>query len=172
MLSFATIELDADDLGPWWLFLMTGVLWLIFSFVILSFNWVTVWSVAVLAGLVFWVGAAALARGITSIFLAFRVKGAQDRLAAAGARRLSGRSCRVEHAHPVRLARVSSTVSHHFRPDTPAPAKKNVSRMPAGNAPQKPICVRPRLPRKSIRSHVAGNEAITAAMTMRTNAII
>ena len=187
MLSFATVELDADDLGPWWLFLVTGILWLIFSFVILSFNWATVWSVAVLAGLVFfmggiteiavgtrapgwrwlyylmglvgivagiialvwpgetylvlgailgwyllfrgvfdivnslsgrtvetwwlelivglaqiligfwaigypgrsavllaiWVGAAALARGITSIFLAFRVKGARDRLAAA-----------------------------------------------------------------------------------------
>jgi hypothetical protein len=49
---------------------------------------------------------------------------------------------------------------------------KNVSRMPPGSAPQKPTSVTPMFPRKSIRSHVAGNDAITAARRMKRKASI
>src|SRR5262245_42744002 len=48
-----------------------------------------------------------------------------------------------------------------MRDRLPAPATKNVIRIPAGSAPQKLICVAPRFPRNSIKSHVAGNEPIT-----------
>jgi hypothetical protein len=69
MLSFRVVEMDADDLAPWWLFLLTGIAWLIFAFVILSFSWTTVWSVAILAGIVF------IAGGITEIMVGRRAPG-------------------------------------------------------------------------------------------------
>jgi uncharacterized membrane protein HdeD (DUF308 family) len=69
MFSFQTTELDADDLGPWWLFLVTGIAWLIVSFVILSFTWETVWSIAILAGIVF------IAGGITEIMIGRKAPG-------------------------------------------------------------------------------------------------
>jgi uncharacterized membrane protein HdeD (DUF308 family) len=40
----------------WWLFLVTGVLWIIYAFVVLSFNIETVWAVAVLFGIGFIMG--------------------------------------------------------------------------------------------------------------------
>jgi len=69
MFSFEMVEPDADDLAPWWLFLVTGVLWLIFSFVILSFNWASVWSIAILAAVVFFAG------GVTEIMVGRRAPG-------------------------------------------------------------------------------------------------
>ena len=35
---------------PWWLFLLTGIGWLIFAWIVLSFDFTTVWAVAVWAG--------------------------------------------------------------------------------------------------------------------------
>jgi uncharacterized membrane protein HdeD (DUF308 family) len=69
MFSFDMVELDADDLAPWWIFLVVGVLWLIFAFVILSFNWVSVWSIAILAAVVF------IAGGITELMVGRRAPG-------------------------------------------------------------------------------------------------
>jgi uncharacterized membrane protein HdeD (DUF308 family) len=69
MMSFKVVDVDAEDLAPWWLFLVTGIAWLIFAFVILSFSWVTVWSVAVLAGIVF------IAGGITELMIGRRAPG-------------------------------------------------------------------------------------------------
>jgi uncharacterized membrane protein HdeD (DUF308 family) len=40
----------------WWLYLLTGVLWIIFGFVVLSFDFDTVWAVAVFFGVGFIVG--------------------------------------------------------------------------------------------------------------------
>jgi uncharacterized membrane protein HdeD (DUF308 family) len=37
----------------WWLFLVTGVLWLIFAFIVLSFDFKTVWAIALFAGFAF-----------------------------------------------------------------------------------------------------------------------
>jgi deazaflavin-dependent oxidoreductase (nitroreductase family) len=44
-----------EDLGavPWWLFLLTGIGWLWFAFVVLSFDFRTVWAVAIFAGVSF-----------------------------------------------------------------------------------------------------------------------
>ena len=69
VMSFQVVEVDAEDVGPWWMFLIMGILWLIFAFVILSFNWVTVWSVAILAGLVF------ISGGISEIIMGRRAPG-------------------------------------------------------------------------------------------------
>ena len=69
MISFQAVEVDADDLAPWWFFLVTGIAWLILAFVILSFSWTTVWSVAILAGIVF------IAGGITEIMVGRRAPG-------------------------------------------------------------------------------------------------
>ena len=35
---------------PWWLFLVTGIGWLIFAWIVLSFDFTTVWAVAIWAG--------------------------------------------------------------------------------------------------------------------------
>ena len=40
----------------WWLFLVTGVLWIVYAFVVLSFSVDTVWAVAVLFGIGFIMG--------------------------------------------------------------------------------------------------------------------
>src|SRR5436305_1921232 len=37
----------------WWLYLVTGVAWLIFAFIVFSFTYRTVWAVAVFAGVGF-----------------------------------------------------------------------------------------------------------------------
>ena len=43
---------------PWWLFLVTGIGWLIFAWIVLSFDFTTVWAVAV------WAGCGIIAAGI------------------------------------------------------------------------------------------------------------
>jgi deazaflavin-dependent oxidoreductase (nitroreductase family) len=50
-------SLDVDGLSalPWWLFLVTGALWLWFAFIVLSFDFRTVWAVALFAGFSFMV---------------------------------------------------------------------------------------------------------------------
>ena len=42
----------------WWLFLVTGVLWIIFAWIVLTFDYDTVWAVAVFFGLGFIAGGA------------------------------------------------------------------------------------------------------------------
>jgi uncharacterized membrane protein HdeD (DUF308 family) len=54
---------------PWWLALVIGILWLIFGFVVLSFEFETVAAIAYFAGFAF------IAIGISEIFLAFVVPG-------------------------------------------------------------------------------------------------
>jgi uncharacterized membrane protein HdeD (DUF308 family) len=43
-------ELDVEDTRRWWLFLVGGVLWILFAWVVLSFDYTTVWAVAVFFG--------------------------------------------------------------------------------------------------------------------------
>lgn len=46
-------RLAARMMGPWWLFLVTGVLWLIYAWIVLSFDIRTVWAVVIFAGFMF-----------------------------------------------------------------------------------------------------------------------
>jgi len=48
----------ADATGYWWLLLVTGILWVLVSLAILQFNLTSVWSIALLAGIVLCVAAA------------------------------------------------------------------------------------------------------------------
>jgi uncharacterized membrane protein HdeD (DUF308 family) len=43
-------ELDVEATRRWWLFLVGGVLWILFAWVVLSFEYSTVWAVAVFFG--------------------------------------------------------------------------------------------------------------------------
>jgi uncharacterized membrane protein HdeD (DUF308 family) len=54
---------------PWWLLLILGVVWLMFGFMILSFDVTTVLAIAYFAGVVF------IAAGVTEIVVAFMVPG-------------------------------------------------------------------------------------------------
>jgi uncharacterized membrane protein HdeD (DUF308 family) len=45
-----TTEADSDDASLWWVFLLTGILWIVFAWIVLSFNYSTVWAVAVFFG--------------------------------------------------------------------------------------------------------------------------
>jgi uncharacterized membrane protein HdeD (DUF308 family) len=49
----------------WWLFLLAGALWIIFGWIVLSFNYETVWAVAVFFGIGF------IAGGFMELFMAF-----------------------------------------------------------------------------------------------------
>jgi uncharacterized membrane protein HdeD (DUF308 family) len=50
-------EADVEEVaGTWWLFLVSGVLWILFAFVVLSWDLTTVWAIAVFAGVGFIVG--------------------------------------------------------------------------------------------------------------------
>ena len=69
MMSFDVIEVESDDVGPWWLFLLLGIVWLLVAFVILSLDFDTVWAVAVLAGITFIFG------GISEIGMGTRAPG-------------------------------------------------------------------------------------------------
>ena len=47
-----TVAVDArrEPLLPWWLFLVMGIGWLIFAWIVLSLDFTTVWAVAIWAG--------------------------------------------------------------------------------------------------------------------------
>jgi uncharacterized membrane protein HdeD (DUF308 family) len=59
---------DAQVASAWWLFLVVGVLWLLFGFMLLSFSFKTVWGVAA------FVGIGLLAGGTLDIIAAFSNK--------------------------------------------------------------------------------------------------
>jgi uncharacterized membrane protein HdeD (DUF308 family) len=60
---------DADELievsKGWWLYLVAGILWIIFGWIVLSFNFDTVWAIAVFFGFGFIIG------GIMELFVGF-----------------------------------------------------------------------------------------------------
>ncbi len=64
-LSSADREVVAEASKRWWLYLLTGVLWIVFAFIVLSFDFDTVWAVAVFFGIGFIVG------GMMELFVAF-----------------------------------------------------------------------------------------------------
>jgi uncharacterized membrane protein HdeD (DUF308 family) len=66
-LTHAEVEEVLEASKDWWLFLLTGILWIIFGFVVLSFDdFTTVWAVAVFFGVGFMVG------GTVELFVAGR----------------------------------------------------------------------------------------------------
>jgi uncharacterized membrane protein HdeD (DUF308 family) len=66
----ATPATDADELievsKGWWLYLVAGALWIIFGWIVLSFNFDTVWAIAVFFGFGFIIG------GIMELFVGFQ----------------------------------------------------------------------------------------------------
>jgi uncharacterized membrane protein HdeD (DUF308 family) len=50
----------------WWLYLVAGALWIIFGFIVLSFNFDTVWAIAVFFGFGFMIG------GVMELYVAFQ----------------------------------------------------------------------------------------------------
>jgi uncharacterized membrane protein HdeD (DUF308 family) len=69
-LTRAEAEEVLEDSRGWWMFLLTGILWIIFGFIVLSFDdFETVWAVAVFFGIGFIVG------GILELAVASRVPG-------------------------------------------------------------------------------------------------
>jgi uncharacterized membrane protein HdeD (DUF308 family) len=69
----STAEPNVDELlevsKGWWLYLVAGVLWIIFGWIVLSFNFDTVWAVAVFFGFGFIIG------GLMELFVAFQATG-------------------------------------------------------------------------------------------------
>jgi uncharacterized membrane protein HdeD (DUF308 family) len=55
--NWATKEV-ADATGYWWVLLITGSVWILLSLAILQFNLTSVWSIAVLTGIVLFLAAA------------------------------------------------------------------------------------------------------------------
>jgi uncharacterized membrane protein HdeD (DUF308 family) len=55
-MSTTAVREAARSMGPWWLFLITGIVWLVFAFFVLSFDLTTVWAIAVFAGAMFIAG--------------------------------------------------------------------------------------------------------------------
>jgi uncharacterized membrane protein HdeD (DUF308 family) len=55
-LSAAEAEELVEVAKGWWLYLVAGVLWIIFGWVVLSFNFDTVWAIAVFFGFGFIIG--------------------------------------------------------------------------------------------------------------------
>jgi uncharacterized membrane protein HdeD (DUF308 family) len=66
----ATPATDADEFievsKGWWLYLVAGALWIIFGWIVLSFNFDTVWAIAVFFGFGFIIG------GIMELFVGFQ----------------------------------------------------------------------------------------------------
>jgi uncharacterized membrane protein HdeD (DUF308 family) len=56
---------------PWWLFLVTGIAWLLISLIVLRFDVTSIAAVGALLGVIFLM---AMSRGFTEIFLAFEVR--------------------------------------------------------------------------------------------------
>jgi uncharacterized membrane protein HdeD (DUF308 family) len=69
----STAEPNVDELlevsKGWWLYLVAGVLWIVFGWVVLSFNFDTVWAIAVFFGFGFIIG------GLMELFVAFQAEG-------------------------------------------------------------------------------------------------
>jgi uncharacterized membrane protein HdeD (DUF308 family) len=61
---------DADELievsKGWWLYLVAGILWIIFGWIVLSFNFDTVWAIAIFFGFGFIIG------GIMELYVGFQ----------------------------------------------------------------------------------------------------
>jgi uncharacterized membrane protein HdeD (DUF308 family) len=64
-LSAAEAEELVEVSKGWWLYLVAGVLWIMFGWVVLSFNFDTVWAIAVFFGFGFIIG------GIMELIVAF-----------------------------------------------------------------------------------------------------
>ena len=68
----STVEPNVDELlevsKGWWLYLAAGVLWIVFGWVVLSFNFDTVWAVAVFFGFGF------IAGGLMELFVGFQAQ--------------------------------------------------------------------------------------------------
>jgi uncharacterized membrane protein HdeD (DUF308 family) len=43
-------DADSDDASLWWVFLLSGIVWILFAWVVLSFNYSTVWAIALFFG--------------------------------------------------------------------------------------------------------------------------
>jgi uncharacterized membrane protein HdeD (DUF308 family) len=56
---------------PWWLFLVTGIAWLLISLIVLRFDVTSIAAVGALLGAIF---PMAIVRGFTEILLAFEVR--------------------------------------------------------------------------------------------------
>jgi uncharacterized membrane protein HdeD (DUF308 family) len=50
MEPLARSEVDDADASLWWVFLLSGFAWILFAWVVLSFNYTTVWAIAVFFG--------------------------------------------------------------------------------------------------------------------------
>ena len=68
---------ETRSLAPWWLFLVTGILWIVFAWIVLRFDNASVAAVSILAGLVVLFAAASE--------LAFRLRGTISRFTGRGA---------------------------------------------------------------------------------------
>ena len=69
----STAASEADELlevsKGWWLYLVAGVLWIMFGWVVLSFNFDTVWAIALFFGFGF------IAGGLMELFVGFQSPG-------------------------------------------------------------------------------------------------
>lgn len=54
---------------PWWLFLVMGIAWLVFAWIVLSFDFTTVWAVAV------WAGCGLIAAGLVQFAAGMMLEG-------------------------------------------------------------------------------------------------
>jgi uncharacterized membrane protein HdeD (DUF308 family) len=67
----STAVMSRERVGiPWWFFLVAGIAWLVFAWIILSFDYRTVWAVAI------WTGIALIGMGATSFVAATVLEGA------------------------------------------------------------------------------------------------
>ena len=67
--TVSVMPADRSDRLPWWVFLVMGIAWLIFAWIILSFDFTTVWAVAV------WAGCALIAAGLVQFAAAMLFDG-------------------------------------------------------------------------------------------------
>jgi len=54
--TITTVEIEVPT-TPWWCYLLAGVAWLVYAFVVLSFDIATIWAIALFAGFLFVGGA-------------------------------------------------------------------------------------------------------------------
>ena len=68
MQEFTADEVAAERARSWWIFLVGGILWILFAWVVLSFDYTTVWAIALFFGFGFIMG------GIMELALAFQTR--------------------------------------------------------------------------------------------------